>query len=134
MTQHIATALCVGHWCARINHLKSDSRNANLNSRVTPGLSCNRIRAVGWHLAAQTRGFVSQKDRTMSTTIIPAQPGFRARWTDPDTGKECEEPILAWELTYSYEYARCALIPLGVSGDCNDDAEIIGPGGKVVSK
>lgn len=61
-------------------------------------------------------------------TVIPAQPGFLARWKH--AGKTFEEPIIAWLIEPKAINPRPK--PIGVWGWCDDKADIIAPDGKVV--
>ena len=66
----------------------------------------------------------------MSIFVIPAAPGFIARWTWG--GGVLEEPIIAWHIEAEAINPRPK--PIGVFGWCNDTVEIVDPQGRVVSE
>ena len=66
----------------------------------------------------------------MSIFVIPAAPGFTARWKH--NGKTREEPIIAWHIESEAISPRPK--PIGVFGWCDDNAQIFDHTGKEVSE
>lgn len=60
----------------------------------------------------------------MTYTIIPAAPGFTARWVAPDGGV-ASEPIIAWRISEDGAH----VVPIGVEGWVDDGAWVVDPSG-----
>jgi hypothetical protein len=62
--------------------------------------------------------------------FVPAQPGFYAKWKCE--GAVRHDHIIAWAFNSSSPTLKPT--PIGVHGICDDNAEIVGPDGRVIEE